>query len=85
MRDVLEAVTADAQAAQDRAERNRAEFPEFVAIVDSLRAQGGEVRVNWLAKEGLTVGPAPADWAEIFDEVPEPVQAPAYRGTRRRA
>lgn len=58
------------------AERNRAEFPEFVAIVDSLRARGAEVKVNWLAKEGLTVGPAPANWAEPFDtppvEVPEP-------------
>lgn len=51
------------------AERNRAEFPEFARIVDELRGQGGTVKVNWMAKEGLIIGPAPADWDEPFREV----------------
>ena len=69
------------------AARNRAEFPDFVAIVDSLRARGGTVKVNWLAKDGLTVGPAPDNWADIFADMPEPEAAPSvpYRGIQRRA
>lgn len=69
------------------AERNRAEFPELAAIVDQLRAQGGEVKVLWMAKDGLTIGPAPDNWADIFEDTPEPEAAPVagYRGTRRRA
>lgn len=69
------------------AERNRAEFPELAAIVDQLRAQGGQVKVLWMAKPGLTIGPAPDNWADIFEDVPEPqaAQAVGYRGTRGRA
>lgn len=64
------------------ADRNRAEFPDFVAIVDSLRARDGTVKVNWLAKDGLTVGPAPANWAEPFDTPPVEVPAPVRRRAR---
>ena len=69
------------------AERNRAEFPEIAAVVEQLRAQGGQVKVNWLAKPGLTLGPAPADALDIFDDIPEPEAVPGvpYRGTRRLA
>lgn len=68
------------------AERNRAEFPEIAAVIDQLRAQGGVVKVLWLAKQGMTIGPAPDNWADIFEVATAPEAAPAvaYRGTRRR-
>ena len=45
------------------AERNRAEFPEFAAIVDEIRARGGTANILWAANStGYQVGPVPAGW-----------------------
>lgn len=64
MRDVLDAVNADADAAATRQAANRAKAPCFAAAVDKLKALYGDdnVRVKWIVTpEGECIGPVPAE------------------------
>jgi hypothetical protein len=73
MRDVLDAVTADAAAAESRRAQMRERFPDFAAVMDSL---GPDARMRHIEVDGVTVaGKKPADdpsiWCVISGEFAE--------------
>lgn len=70
MRDVLDAVTADASAAEQRRQAMRAKFPELAKVMDDL---GPDARMRHITVDGVTVAgkPPPADpdsWVTVSGE-----------------
>lgn len=65
MRDVLDAVTADASAADSRRQQMRERFPDFAMVMDSLGECG---RMRHITVDGVTVAgkePAPDNTVAI--------------------
>lgn len=70
MRDVLDAVQADTNAAEQRRAQMRAAYPELAAVMDSL---GPDARMRHITVDGVTVAgkpppPDPASWCELSGE-----------------
>jgi len=71
MRDVLDAVTADASAADQRRQSMRAKFPEFAQVMDDL---GPDARMRCIRDEagnvlaGKPPPPDPDSWVTLSGE-----------------
>jgi len=67
MRDVLDAVKADAAVADERRAKMRADYPEFAEVMDSLKGCGRmrSIHVDGQLVAGREREPDPDSWVEV--------------------
>lgn len=70
MRDVLDAVQADTNAAESRRAKMRADYPEFAAVMDDLGpdARMRHIQINGVTAAGRPCPPDPESWVTVSGE-----------------